>query len=183
MRGAGLTTHGHPRRRSSRHAHRNPATPSGRITRPASSSMIGMCWGHGRPPKEGAAARPGAHQAWPNSACARPGHRGSPRDVRLLRLGPGAGQPIEQLTLAAGTDHAVSGPAGAVRVLAGVHTNFIWCLILILRNRSAGRSWAGPVRTGTPNILADAPRRRCCATSLSRWGYLWYFQFFFYTMA
>jgi len=66
--------------------------------------------------------------------------------------GLAAGQPIEQLTLAAGTDPLAQGlPVLCVVLAGGFTTNFIWCLLLILRNRSAGQFI-----------------RRCCATTLGR---------------
>jgi L-rhamnose-H+ transport protein len=96
-------------------------------------------------------------------------------------FGLDAGAPIRTLTLAAGTGTLSQGlPVLCVVLAGGFATNFIWCLILILRNGSAGefvgRSGPAPDADGAPPpLLANY---LLCALA----GTLWYFQFFFYTM-
>jgi len=88
-----------------------------------------------------------------------------------------AGQPIRDLTLAAGTDPLSQGlPVLCVVLAGGLTTNAIWCAILIRRNRSFGE-FVGRVRGGgeRPKLLANY-----LLAALG--GTLWYFQFFFYTM-
>ncbi len=92
-----------------------------------------------------------------------------------------AGQPIRDLTLAAGTDPLSQGlPVLCVVLAGGFTTNFLWCLYLIVRNRSAGEF------LGRPGPAADADGtpppliRNYLLAALG--GTLWYFQFFFYTM-
>lgn len=87
-----------------------------------------------------------------------------------------AGQPIRDLTLAAGTDPLSQGlPVLCVVLAGGLTTNAIWCAILIRRNRSFGQ-FLGRVPTGeTPPLLVNY-----LLAALG--GTLWYFQFFFYTM-
>jgi len=92
-----------------------------------------------------------------------------------------AGQPIRDLTLAAGTGALSQGlPVLCVVLAGGFTTNLVWCLILIARNRTAGEfiGKAGPAvdANGTrPPLL-----RNYLLAALG--GTLWYFQFFFYTM-
>ena len=93
-----------------------------------------------------------------------------------------AGQPIRDLTLAAGTDQLSQGlPVLCVVLLGGFTTNFIWCLLLIRKNRSAGE-WLGRLKAETSaSDAAPAPLwRNYLLAALG--GTLWYFQFFFYTM-
>jgi len=89
-----------------------------------------------------------------------------------------AGQPIRDLTLAAGTDPLSQGlPVLCVVLLGGLTTNALWCAYLIAKNRSLGQFF------GASNEPAQ-PR----APMLRNWllaalgGTLWYGQFFFYTM-
>lgn len=88
-----------------------------------------------------------------------------------------AGQPIRDLTLAAGTDPLWQGlPVLCVVLTGGLTTNLIWCVYLIARNKSAAQfvGWASSEATPAPlltNYLLAALG-----------GTLWYFQFFFYTM-
>ena len=89
-----------------------------------------------------------------------------------------AGQPIRDLTLAAGTDPLSQGlPVLCVVLLGGLTTNALWCAYLIVKNRSLSQFFGA---ANTP----DAPR----APLLANWGLaalggtLWYGQFFFYTM-
>ncbi|MFC4312019.1 L-rhamnose/proton symporter RhaT [Steroidobacter flavus] len=90
-----------------------------------------------------------------------------------------AGQPIRDLSLAAGTDPLSQGlPVLCVVLAGGFTTNFVWCLVLIARNRSAGEFFGrvAPEHTGAKSGLV----RNYLLAALG--GSLWYFQFFFYTM-
>ncbi len=97
--------------------------------------------------------------------------------------GLAAGQPIRDLTLAAGTDPLSQGlPVLCVVLAGGFTTNVLWCLFLILKNRSAGQLIGAAAAT---NDVAVRPGpvpllRNYLLAALG--GTLWYFQFFFYTM-
>jgi L-rhamnose-H+ transport protein len=97
------------------------------------------------------------------------------RHVRLLAWGLDAGQPIRDLTLAAGTDPLSQGPVLCVVLAGGLTNNLVWCLIPIARNRSAGQF------LGAANDGGRAPLLRNYALA-ALGGTLWYGQFFFYTM-
>ncbi len=95
--------------------------------------------------------------------------------------GLAAGQPIEQLTLAAGTDPLAQGlPVLCVVLAGGFTTNFVWCLILILRNRSGGEFIGRPRPAAVGDGAAPPLLRNYALSALG--GTLWYLQFFFYTM-
>lgn len=91
-------------------------------------------------------------------------------------FGLAAGQPIRDLTLAAGTDPLWQGlPVLCVVLAGGLTTNALWCGFLILRNGSAPEL-LGRRRDGArPPLL-----RNYLLAALG--GTLWYLQFFFYTM-
>lgn len=90
-----------------------------------------------------------------------------------------AGQPIRELSLAAGTDPLAQGlPVLCVVLAGGFTTNFLWCLALIVRNRSAGQFLG---RAAPAPQAERAPLLRNYLLS-ALGGTLWYFQFFFYTM-
>jgi len=94
--------------------------------------------------------------------------------------GLAAGEPVRQLTLAAGTPAIWQGlPVLCIVLLGGATTNFIWCAYLIARNRTAREfvGGAGPAADGAapPPLLRNY---LLCALA----GTAWYFQFFFYTM-
>lgn len=93
-----------------------------------------------------------------------------------------AGQPIRELTLAAGTDPLAQGlPVLCVVLAGGFTTNLIWCLLLIRRNGSAGQFLRrGSAAPGTAGEGAPPLLRNYLLSALG--GTLWYFQFFFYTM-
>jgi L-rhamnose-H+ transport protein len=96
-------------------------------------------------------------------------------------FGLDAGQPIRDLTLAAGTDVLSQGlPVLCVVLFGGATTNILWCIFLIIRNRSAGEFFG---RAG-PAADADGSRPPLLNNYLlsALGGTLWYFQFFFYTM-
>ena len=86
-----------------------------------------------------------------------------------------AGQPIRDLTLAAGTDTLSQGlPVLCVVLAGGFTTNFIWCLILIVKNKTGAQFVGGGKAAGAPLL------RNYGLAALG--GTLWYGQFFFYTM-
>ncbi len=92
-----------------------------------------------------------------------------------------AGQPIRDLTLAAGTDPLAQGlPVLCVVLLGGFTTNLLWCAYLIRRNRTVGEFVGRP----GPAVDADGQRPTLLKNYLlaALGGTLWYFQFFFYTM-
>jgi L-rhamnose-H+ transport protein len=96
-------------------------------------------------------------------------------------FGLDAGAPIRAATLAAGTAPLSQGlPVLCVVLAGGFTTNFIWCLVLILRNGSAREfiGGAGPA----PDADGSRPPllRNYLLSALG--GTAWYFQFFFYTM-
>jgi L-rhamnose-H+ transport protein len=122
-------------------------------------------------------------------------------------FGLDAGTPIKLLTLAHGTSTMWQGlPVLTVALAGGFTTNFVWCAILSLRNRSYGEYLRFPVtaeRQGTGEhprlenaidaastemaLEFDAGQQKKLSLS---WNYLfstlagatWYMQFFFYTM-
>lgn len=117
-----------------------------------------------------------------------------------------AGNPIAVSSRAAGTDEIWTGlPKLVVVLFGGFTTNFIWCVILNLRNRTgyqylaatvrpehAGLAAAGAEHGATPiggeEIGAEAPALDLRVPRLGNYffsalaGTTWYFQFFFYTM-
>ena len=123
--------------------------------------------------------------------------------------GLAAGDPIKAITLRHGTSTLWQGlPVLVVLLLGGFTTNFIWCLILNIRNGtgyqyfSAAASEAVPARRDETILenATDAPAEEMAelarlkepglsrAPMLSNYffsalaGTTWYFQFFFYTM-
>ena len=96
-------------------------------------------------------------------------------------FGLDAGAPIRALTLAQGTSNLSQGlPVLCVVLAGGFTTNFIWCLILIIKNGTGreliGRTGPSPDADGNPPPLL----RNYAFSALG--GTAWYFQFFFYTM-
>lgn len=123
--------------------------------------------------------------------------------------GLAAGDPIKEITLRHGTPVLWQGlPVLVVVLLGGFTTNFIWCVILNLRNRTGYQYFSSqirglvPSRTDEPILenVIDAPAEEVAelgklngfglsrAPMLSNYFYsalagtTWYFQFFFYTM-
>jgi L-rhamnose-H+ transport protein len=123
--------------------------------------------------------------------------------------GLAAGDPIKQLTIQHGTSPLWQGlPVLVVLLAGGFTTNFIWCLILNVRNRTGHQYFSSEVTSKTPSreeeyILEspiDAPGEGVAeaafqneptppkAPMLANYffsalaGTTWYFQFFFYTM-
>jgi len=124
-------------------------------------------------------------------------------------FGLAAGDPIKEITLRHGTRTLWQGlPVLVVVLLGGFTTNFIWCVILNVRNRTGYQYFSSKIRNNSPAksdepILEnpiDAPSEEMAeaahlnlsesasAPMLSNYlfsalaGTTWYFQFFFYTM-
>jgi L-rhamnose-H+ transport protein len=123
--------------------------------------------------------------------------------------GLAAGDPIKALTIQHGTAALWQGlPVLVVLLLGGFTTNFIWCVILNVRNRTGYQYFSGEIRGNLPNradehILenaTDAPAEEMAVAARNHSdvpthapmfanyffsalaGTTWYFQFFFYTM-
>jgi L-rhamnose-H+ transport protein len=124
--------------------------------------------------------------------------------------GLAAGDPIKQITLQHGTPTLWQGLPVLVVVLAGgFTTNFIWCVILNVRNRTGYQYFRSEIRADAPDrdrehileTATDAPaeemavavaivkdNRATQAPMLANYlfsalaGTTWYLQFFFYTM-
>lgn len=99
-----------------------------------------------------------------------------------------AGNPIGAASLAAGTTTIWTGlPKLVVVLLGGFTTNFVWCAVLNLRNRTGYQYIAARIRPehlpeGAPAgaDLSVPVLRNYLFSALA--GTTWYFQFFFYTM-
>jgi L-rhamnose-H+ transport protein len=123
--------------------------------------------------------------------------------------GLAAGDPIKEITMQHGTSSIWQGLPVLVVVLAGgFTTNFIWCVILNLRNRTGYQYFESKLRGPVPGresetiieTATDAPGEEIAAVlpssstplthapMLSNYlfsalaGTTWYMQFFFYTM-
>ncbi len=125
-------------------------------------------------------------------------------------FGLDAGAPIRALTLRHGTSTLWQGlPILVVLLLGGFTTNFIWCLILNIRNRTGYQYFTSEVRNHHPSrdderiieTAIDAPGEEVVVAAIAvrqeeperapmlnnyffsaLAGTTWYFQFFFYTM-
>jgi L-rhamnose-H+ transport protein len=121
-------------------------------------------------------------------------------------FGLDAGTPIKTLTLLHGTSTMWQGLPVLVVVLAGgFTTNFVWCMVLNLRNRSYGEYLRIPAGAGAQAASEHPPLENpvdAASTEMALemhvtphppslgWNYLfsavagatWYMQFFFYTM-
>jgi L-rhamnose-H+ transport protein len=120
-----------------------------------------------------------------------------------------AGQPIGEASLAAGTPALWSGlPKLVVVLLGGFTTNFIWCVLLNVKNRTGGEYFRREARSPIPargdeliiETAIDAPGEEVVEHGrkpdaspgrvplLANYlfsalaGTAWYLQFFFYTM-
>jgi L-rhamnose-H+ transport protein len=112
-----------------------------------------------------------------------------------------AGKSINAASLAAGTDSIWTGlPALPVVLLGGFTTNFIWCVLLNVKNGTGYQYLASYVRpehahhggTGSEHAPTEVPPSNAPTDLkipvLSNYlfsilaGTTWYFQFFFYTM-
>jgi len=92
-------------------------------------------------------------------------------------FGLDAGTPIKALSAAAGTGPLWTGlPVLCLVMFGGLITNTVWCIWLIIHNRSASQ-WFGrsTAVAETPPLIRNY---LLCALA----GVAWYFQFFFYTM-
>ena len=103
-----------------------------------------------------------------------------------------AGNPIGAASLAAGTDVIWTGlPKLVVVLLGGFTTNFVWCVILNVRNRSGYQYVASQVRAEHAGLTAAGGAATAADLKVPVFGnyffsalagVTWYFQFFFYTM-
>ncbi|HTI98343.1 MAG TPA: L-rhamnose/proton symporter RhaT [Dongiaceae bacterium] len=110
-----------------------------------------------------------------------------------------AGNPIGEASKAAGTNVIWSGlPKLIVVLLGGFTTNFIWCVMLNIKNRSGYQYLASQIRpehagasvttttSGNGGTMALVPDLKIPVASNYLFsalaGTCWYFQFFFYTM-
>ena len=83
--------------------------------------------------------------------------------------GLAAGEPIRALTASHGTPTLWQGlPILVIVLLGGFTTNFVWCALLHVRNRTGSQYFRVPLLS---NYFLSALA-----------GVIWYFQFFFYTM-
>ncbi|MGH9494233.1 MAG: L-rhamnose/proton symporter RhaT [Candidatus Sulfotelmatobacter sp.] len=123
--------------------------------------------------------------------------------------GLAAGDPIKALTVQHGTAVLWQGLPVLVVVLAGgFTTNFVWCVILNLRNRTGYQYFNSEIRAGSPargkeqilETVTDAPAEQMAVATIASKdastkapmlanylfsglaGTTWYLQFFFYTM-
>ncbi len=100
-----------------------------------------------------------------------------------------AGKHINEASETAGTSQIWTGlPALVVLLLGGFTTNFIWCSLLNIRNKTGYQYTASHVRpehgpvaaAGVPQDLKIPVLGNYLFSALA--GTTWYFQFFFYTM-
>lgn len=99
--------------------------------------------------------------------------------------GLAAGDPIKQLTIKHGTGPLWQGlPVLVVLLLGGFTTNFIWCVILNFRNRTAYQYFSAASRDSQANSSNNSSRAPMLSNYLfsALAGTTWYMQFFFYTM-
>jgi L-rhamnose-H+ transport protein len=90
-------------------------------------------------------------------------------------FGLDAGAPMRAITMRHGTTTLWQGlPILVILLLGGFTTNFVWCVLLNIRNRT-GKEY---ISAGPKN---DVPMLRNYLFSALA-GTTWYFQFFFYTM-
>jgi len=121
-------------------------------------------------------------------------------------FGLDAGNPIKALTLAQGTSVMWQGlPVLVVLLAGGFTTNFIWCAVLAIQNKSYGEYLRIPQLSGNKSILhppIENPTDAASTEMAIEWdlhsrgsesltmnyalsalaGATWYMQFFFYTM-
>src|SRR5690349_8767178 len=96
-----------------------------------------------------------------------------------------AGDPIKELTIRHGTSTLWQGlPVLVVLLLGGFTTNFVWCVILNIRNKTAFQYFrATPTSRNAPPSLTTATAPMVSNYLFSALaGTTWYMQFFFYTM-
>jgi L-rhamnose-H+ transport protein len=98
-----------------------------------------------------------------------------------------AGNPIGDASLAAGTNRIWTGlPKLVVALFGGFTTNFVWCVLLNIKNGTGYQYAAATLRVGNGGAGSAGgdltiPRLRNYLFSALA-GTVWYFQFFFYTM-
>ncbi len=95
-----------------------------------------------------------------------------------------AGEPINEAAVAAGTPALWSGlPRLIVVLLGGFTTNFVWCVLLNVKNKTGYQYFSREIRPEHAPGAADlrAPMGLNYVLSALA-GTLWYFQFFFYSM-
>ena len=102
-----------------------------------------------------------------------------------MAFGLKAGDPIKALTVLHGTSAVWQGLPVLIVVLAGgFTTNFVWCAILNVRNKSYGEYTSIPLakRIGASITANGSPSiaRNYILSAIA--GFTWYLQFFFYTM-
>jgi L-rhamnose-H+ transport protein len=96
-------------------------------------------------------------------------------------FGLDAGAPIRVATLVAGTPTLSQGlPVLCVVLAGGFTTNFLWCLLLIVKNGSAAEFVGGTGRSTDSTDRRPPLLFNYFMSALG--GVAWYFQFFFYTM-
>jgi L-rhamnose-H+ transport protein len=94
-----------------------------------------------------------------------------------------AGTPINDLTVQHGSGAVWQGlPELVVVLLGGFLTNFVWCLILNLRNRSYGEYLRVPATVDGAAETGNRPSLIGNYFFSALAGGTWYMQFFFYTM-
>jgi L-rhamnose-H+ transport protein len=120
------------------------------------------------------------------------------------------GAPIKDSSIQAGTSAIWSGlPRYIVIMLGGFTTNFVWCVLLYIKNKTGYQFFSGTLRNDPPRrnektiietavdapseeVVEHAPRTEVASDPrvpmLNNYlfsalaGTTWYFQFFFYTM-
>lgn len=93
-------------------------------------------------------------------------------------FGLAAGGRIKEMAATAGGDPLWHGlPVLIVVMAGGFTTNFVWCAVLNIRNRSGGE-YLGRARAGKMPVAAVLRNWLLCVLG----GTIWYFQFFFYSM-
>ena len=93
--------------------------------------------------------------------------------------GLAAGAPIKELTMKHGTPVLWQGlPVLIVVLMGGFTTNFVWCLILNIRNRTGHQYFTSKVSQQEPLRAPMLRNYLFCALA----GTTWYMQFFFYSM-
>jgi L-rhamnose-H+ transport protein len=98
-------------------------------------------------------------------------------------FGLDAGNPLKAFAVASGSSALWQGLPVLVVVLAGgFTTNFVWCAILNLRNRSYREYLKVPASVTTANVESKRPSLVGNYFFSFLAGAIWYMQFFFYTM-
>jgi L-rhamnose-H+ transport protein len=100
-----------------------------------------------------------------------------------------AATPIAEISVQHGTSALWSGlPKLCVVLFGGFTTNFIWCVILNVKNRSGYQYFTPTLRADDPNAADGKSPADLRVPMLGNYlfsalaGVTWYFQFFFYTM-